>query len=189
MAGLLIGTDGANNATVTGTQTLTNKTLTAPTVGDMSNYTFPAGHVIKTTFDISTERVELSNGGGNGVVQVLWNDIAVTKLLSSTDLICHVAMSARNGSNGYSTWWIRAGSNSWVGVGGIHNYVQTNAISFPLIGKIPASDTSAGSNTIDIGWSTGTGKPFFVWNPDAANDHAEFTGGSNSSITIQEIMV
>ena len=32
MAGLLIGTDGANNATVTGTQTLTNKTLTSPTL-------------------------------------------------------------------------------------------------------------------------------------------------------------
>ena len=34
-------------ATKTGTETLTNKTLTAPTVADMSNCTFPAGHILK----------------------------------------------------------------------------------------------------------------------------------------------
>jgi len=38
MAGLLIGIDGANNATVTGLQTLTNKTLASST-------TFPTGHI------------------------------------------------------------------------------------------------------------------------------------------------
>ena len=48
MAGLLIG-PASHYASLDGTQTLTNKTLTAPTVGDMSNYTFPAGHVIKTS--------------------------------------------------------------------------------------------------------------------------------------------
>ena len=183
---ITISTTGNTTLAGTANNLGTVATMTLPVASATAVY--PTGTVIKTTFDISTERVALSGGGGNGVVQALWNDIAVTKLLSSTDLICHVAMAARAGSNGYSTWYMRAGSNSWVGVGGIHNYIGTNAISFPLIGKIPAADTSAGNNLIDIGWSTGTGKPFTVWNPDSS-DHAEFTGGSNSAITIQEIMV
>ncbi len=34
--------------TLTGSQSLTNKTLTTPTISDMSNCTFPDGHVIKS---------------------------------------------------------------------------------------------------------------------------------------------
>ena len=43
------GVDSATSivATKTGTETLTNKTLTAPTVADMSNFTFPNGHILQ----------------------------------------------------------------------------------------------------------------------------------------------
>ncbi len=43
------GVDSATSivATKTGTETLTNKTLTAPTVADMSNCTFPNGHILQ----------------------------------------------------------------------------------------------------------------------------------------------
>ena len=39
------------DVTLTGSQTQTNKTLTTPTVGSMTNYTFPAGHVVKYSYN------------------------------------------------------------------------------------------------------------------------------------------
>ena len=41
-------------ATKTGTETLTNKTLTTPTIASMANCTFPVGHVLQTKHHTST---------------------------------------------------------------------------------------------------------------------------------------
>jgi len=47
--------------TTTGAQTLTNKTLTTPTIASMSNCTFPTGHTLQTVHEIAEDqRINLS---------------------------------------------------------------------------------------------------------------------------------
>ena len=69
------GVDSATSivATKTGTETLTNKTLTTPTVADMSNCTFPAGHIIQrvnaTLTNLTTG--EVTGGNVNAVADAI----------------------------------------------------------------------------------------------------------------------
>ena len=60
-------------ATKTGTETLTNKTLTTPTVADMSNCTFPAGHIIQTVNATLTNLTtgEVTGGNVNAVADAI----------------------------------------------------------------------------------------------------------------------
>ena len=78
-------------ATKTGTETLTNKTLTAPTVADMSNCTFPAGMVIQTVFNEYTTGVEITSTTdgsptSTGLTCAITPKVAGSKILGMIDI-------------------------------------------------------------------------------------------------------
>ena len=98
MAGLLIGIDGANNATVTGTQTLTNKTFVAPALGtvasgDISNaaIVYPSGHMLQSNYR------QLTWAGDHAVSPVeTWSTTANCKLemtlkRANTKVLCYAS--------------------------------------------------------------------------------------------------
>ena len=157
--------------------------------------TYPAGSIIKTSWFETSDKKTLATGQSANAVVSLGTEgqfIQPNKLLSTTDLYINVVMSAVNSVNGLSQWWMNTNTNStWLLVAGIHTGHATSASQghcFSLQAKIPAAYTAAGANTISIGWSTNTGRPFDTWNPDSSN-HAELTGGSISTAIVNEVMV
>ena len=110
------GVDSATSivATKTGTETLTNKTLTAPTVADMSNCTFPAGHVIGVYYEESDAQAQ-SFGTGSGVNY--WNELDLSIPASSTSDYLVVTLTI-NGlmtedANAYLSIGLAYSADSW----------------------------------------------------------------------------
>ena len=67
---------GATN--LSGTTTLADATLTSPTVANMSNFTFPAGMIIKSTFHTSAADVSAMDGSPATAVETDANDVTVS---------------------------------------------------------------------------------------------------------------
>ncbi|SVD17091.1 uncharacterized protein METZ01_LOCUS369945, partial [marine metagenome] len=80
------------DANLTGTTTLADATLTSPTVADMSNFTFPAGHTIQTIIAHSGTMVHCA-----GNTYTLITDMAgvITPKKSNSKIIIHMEMGGR----------------------------------------------------------------------------------------------
>ena len=66
------------DVTLTGTQTLTNKTLTTPTVGSMANYTFPNHHIVQVVTGTTTTETSTTSNTYEQINAALEPSITVT---------------------------------------------------------------------------------------------------------------
>tara|TARA_R110000737_G_scaffold311359_1_gene320309 strand:+ start:332 stop:1027 length:696 start_codon:yes stop_codon:yes gene_type:complete len=149
---------------------------------------FPVGMIIKTTRLYNDTRTALSSSASNSTRNVLWN-FTINKALTTTDLYITASLACHAGSNGQSSWHMRENGSSWAICGGTAQYTPSYMVIASLIGRITAADTSAGDNSIDIGWASSTGKPFTIWNPDSTENADELYYGTQSELICMEVIV
>ena len=101
---------GAVLSTSTSGATIANATLTTPTVADMTNCTFPAGHVLQT---VTAEDIDGTTGTPNSSsnsTSPTWLDVVSVAITpsSGTKCICFVDAIIGSGSTSSSAYlWVR----------------------------------------------------------------------------------
>ena len=86
-------------APTTGVTTLSNPTLTAPTIASMANCTFPAGHIIKTG--------HVQAAGQSSTTTQSWNYVhdevvlTFTPLLATSSILLHASMGTYKATAGH----------------------------------------------------------------------------------------
>lgn len=144
-----------------------------------------AGSIIKSTNYTNNTRTSLGMAGSTTTVLSFWS-LSFTKLNSASVLFMNGYLHGRGGSNGEAVYWWRINGGTWY-VCGAHNYISTYSCGEPLTGYLNTSSLAAGTYTVEIGYSSGTGRPFNVWNPNSS-DHAELTLASQSTLNIYEVL-
>jgi hypothetical protein len=150
---------------------------------------FIAGHSTE-----STTRVNMSNTPNKTTVLAFWS-FTFDKQNADSDLYMNGFLSGREGSNGYAIYWWRVGTTgdsytSWQRCGA-HNYIGGYGMGEPLAGRIDTSTyptaNATGTRKVQIGFSSSSGRPFNIWNPNSI-DHDEYYLGSGSIVNIFEVL-
>lgn len=144
-----------------------------------------AGGVVKVTQAVNSTRASMAATGGASNILSFWS-FTYAKAIAGSNLHVNGFLPGWGGNNGGAIYWWRINSGSWQRCGG-HNYITSYGNCDTISGFIDASALAAGSYTIELGYSSSTGFPMNIVNPNAT-DHVELTYGSQSLLNIFEVL-
>ena len=143
--------------------------------------------LIKTSSFTNGTRTSYPSSASNSTINTLWT-VSVTKINNTSNFNVKGLLQHYTANNGGGTWFVRINGGSWI-TGGTHMYVSGASYGMydAIQAYIPASSINAGTVTIDVGWSSGTGKPANIWNPNSTDSAAEMYYQSYSQLVVDEI--